>query len=169
MLSNAEGIQWMSITLNPNSSPALKETHDSASLFLSSLSLSHSPCFHCIPITVTFFLCLKHRQIIPTLKPLHKLSPMAGVMFPEIFTCLMLYHILHFRSNSTSPSSEASALIISTDTLIHYPILFSLYHVSLINTLFAYLGIFVVPKNTSCMRIGSMSLSYTDLYPAAIE
>lgn len=168
MLSNAEGIQWMSITLNQTPHLHWKK-HMILHLFSSPASACPIlPVFTVFPSQWPFFFA-SNRQIIPTLKPLHKLSPMAGVMFPEIFTCLMLYHILHFRSNSTSPSSEASALIISTGTLIHYPVLFSLYHVSLINTLFAYLGIFVVPKNTSCMRIGSMSLSYTDLYPAAIE
>lgn len=61
--------------LNLNSSPGLKGPHDSAPTFLSSLILYHSPSFHCIPITLTPFLWLKHIKTIPASEPMPKLSP----------------------------------------------------------------------------------------------
>lgn len=100
--------------LNPKSSHRLKEPHDSVPLFFFSLTLFYSPSSHCIPIIMTFSLCLKHSQTIPASELLHKLSPLSGTMFQRPSHAQPLYHFLHLRSSSTIPSSEASALITST-------------------------------------------------------
>lgn len=140
--------------LNPTSSHRLKKPPHSVPL-LSSLILCHSPSFHCIPVTLTFFHWLKHsKSILPqnlcTSFPLCRAHSSQRSPYGWL-----LYHILHLRSSSTIPSSEVSALItymgitwaLTGHLLTYNPVLFSLYHLSL-QYLISLLRCFCPPRRT---------------------
>lgn len=129
--------------LNPKSSHRLKEPHDSVPLFFFSLfSLFSLYSYHndllSLPKTQPNHSCLRtFAQAFPSVW--HNV--------PETFTCPAPLPFPSFEKQLNHPflGGICPDNFHIMGTLTHYPVLFSLHHLSLINTLLAYLDVFVCP------------------------